>query len=134
MKALHETLPTAVPTPRGYGACRDQPGIYFYLCDYIEATQSLPDQVRLGLKLAELHHRSNSPNGMFGFYCPTYDGDQIMNTTWDSNWTTFFKRRIYEAYVLDVERNGHWKLYEDVVQVALDKLIPRLLDALTENG
>lgn len=134
MKELHVTLPMAVPTPRGYGPCRDQPGTYFHLCDYIEATQSLPDQVRLGLKLAELHHRSNSPNGMFGFYCPTYDGDQIMNTTWDSNWTTFFKRRIYEAYVLDVERNGHWKFYEDVVQVALDKLIPRLLDALTESG
>ncbi|ROW00291.1 hypothetical protein VMCG_07252 [Cytospora schulzeri] len=134
MKEIHETLPTAVPTPRGYGPCCHEPGTYFYICDYIEATRSLPDHVRLGFKLAELHHNSRSPNGMFGFHCPTYDGDQVTNTTWDSSWTRFFKRRVHEAYMLDLERNGHWKLYEDVVKVALDGLIPRLLDVLTENG
>lgn len=107
MQEIHETLPTAVPTPRGYGPYSHRPDTYFYICDYIEATRSLPDQVRLGIKLAELHYRSKSPNGMFGFYCPAYDGDQIMNTTWESNWITFFKRRIYEAYMLDFKRNGH---------------------------
>lgn len=134
MKELHDTLPTAVPTPRGYGPCLDNPGSYFYVCDYIAITNDQPDPVRLGIKLAELHHRSKSPNGLFGFYCPTYDGDQIINTTWDSSWTAFFKRRIREAYLLDLERNGHWQLYEDVVKLALDKLIPRLLYALAEDG
>lgn len=134
MKEIHDTLETAVPTPRGYGPCRDRPGTYFYVCDYIAVTHDLPDPVRLGKKLAELHHSSKSPNGMFGFHCPTYDGDQIINTTWDSSWTAFFKRRIHEAYLLDLERNGPWKLYEDVVKIALEKLIPRLLDVLTDNG
>lgn len=135
MKEIYDTLPTAVPTPRGYGQYQDQPGKHFYVCDYIAATpDDLPDPVRLGSKLAELHHRSRSPNGMFGFYCPTFDGDQTINTAWDSSWTDFFKRRIREAYLLDLERNGHWQLMEDVVRTTLNRLIPRLLDALTADG
>ncbi|KUI57890.1 Protein-ribulosamine 3-kinase, chloroplastic [Cytospora mali] len=30
--------------------------------------------------------------------------------------------------------NEFWQLYDDVVKMALDKLIPRLLDILTKNG
>jgi len=104
------------------------------VCDYIPVTHELPDPVNLGRKLAEFHHSSKSPNGQFGFYCPTFDGDQIINTTWESSWTEFFKKRIHEAYLLDLERNGYWQLYEEVVRTALDKMIPRLLDALTQKG
>ncbi|KAJ1323889.1 protein-ribulosamine 3-kinase [Microdochium nivale] len=135
MKEIHDTLPSAVPTPRGHGPCNDSPGTHFYVCDYIPVTHELPDPVELGRKLAEFHRKSKPPpNGMFGFYCPTFDGDQIINTTWESSWTEFFKKRIHEAYLLDLERNGHWKEYEDVVRTALDKLIPRLLDALVKDG
>lgn len=136
MKEILNTLPSAVPTPRGFGQCHDRPSTHFYICDYIAiaGVEALPDPVRLGKKLAEMRHRSQSPNGMFGFHCPTFDGAQVLNNTWDKSWTEFFKRRIHEAYLLDLERSGHWQLYEDVVKIALDQLIPRLLNALTANG
>lgn len=134
MKEIYDTLPTIVPVPRGYGPCRNQVGTYFYACDYISVTQDLPDPVQLGKKLADLHRRSmgKSPNGMFGFHCPTFDGNQPLNTTWTSSWTELFKSHIREAFELDLTRNRHWQLYEDIVQFVLDKLIPRLLDVLKD--
>lgn len=95
MKEIYDTLPSAVPTPRGYGPCADTPGTYLYVCDYVPVTHELPDPVALGRKLAEFHHSSKSPNGLFGFHCPTFDGDQIINTAWESSWTEFFKKRIH---------------------------------------
>lgn len=134
MKEIYDTLPSIAPVPRGYGPCRNQAGTYFYACDYVSVTPDLPDPAQLGRKLAELHHRSagKSPNGKFGFYCPTFDGNQPLNTTWTSSWTELFKTHIREAYELDLTRNPHWQLYEDVVQFVLDKLIPRLLDVLKD--
>lgn len=38
------------------------------------------------------------------------------------------------VYKLDVEVNGFWKELDDVVQVTVDKLIPRLLDVLSSEG
>lgn len=134
MKEISDTLPSAAPIPRGYGRCHSKPNTHFYICDFIATTNALPDPARLGKKLAKLHHKSQSPNGMFGFYCPTYDGAQVVNNTWTLSWTAFFKRRIHEAYIFDLQKNGYWQLYEDVVKIALDHLIPRLLDALTEDG
>lgn len=134
MLALYTALPSMVPKPRGHGQCLEQPKRYFYVCDYIAITHELPEPVRLGSKLAELHRNSESPNGKFGFHCITFDGDQPTTTTWDDSWTSFFKRRIYEAWQLDIERNGHWDKMDEVLPIALDQLIPRLLDALTSDG
>ena len=132
MKEIYDTLPTIAPKPHGFGKCR-QRDAYFFLCDYLSIKHNLPDPERLGAKLAELHHKSVSPTGMFGFHCPTFDGKLPLNTDWDPNWTSFFKKLMRGVYQLDVEVNGFWKELDDVMQITLDKLIPRLLDPLTSN-
>ncbi|KAL2255192.1 hypothetical protein VTK26DRAFT_3895 [Humicola hyalothermophila] len=94
----------------------------------------LPDPVRLGKKLAELHQRSQSPTGKFGSHCTVFDGKLPLNTAWDSSWTSFFTRLIRDVYKLDNEVNGFWQELDDAMQVTMAKLIPRLLDPLTAEG
>lgn len=133
MLEIYNTLPDFAPRPRGYGKCKFDDS-HFFLCDYLTITNELPDPVRLGEKLAELHRNSQSPTGMFGFHVKTFDGKLPLNTTWDSSWTSFFKKLIHDVYKLDVEVNGFWQELDDVMQLTLEKLIPRLLDALTADG
>ncbi|RYP57057.1 hypothetical protein DL769_009727 [Monosporascus sp. CRB-8-3] len=133
MLEIYNTTPDFAPRPRGYGKC-DRDDSYFFICDYLTITHEPPDPVRLGEKLAELHRKSKSPTGQFGFHVTTFDGKLPLNTTWDSNWTSFFKKLINDVYRLDVEVNGFWKELDDAMQVALEKLIPRLLDPLTADG
>ncbi|AEO68267.1 uncharacterized protein THITE_2117702 [Thermothielavioides terrestris NRRL 8126] len=133
MSEIYNTLPSIAPQPRGYGKCKDE-NAYFFICDYLPINHELPNPERLGKKLAELHKMSQSPTGKFGFHCTTFDGKLPLNTTWDSNWTSFFTRLVRDVYKLDVEVNGFWKELDDAMQVTFDKLIPRLLDPLTANG
>ncbi|PKS13159.1 hypothetical protein jhhlp_000501 [Lomentospora prolificans] len=133
MKEIYDTKPDFAPQPRGYGKCRDTDS-YFFICDYLTIDHELPDPVRLGKKLASLHRESRSPTGKFGFQYTTYDGMLPLNTTWDDNWTSFFTSLMRDVYNLDVKVNGLWKELDDVMQVTLRKLIPRLLDPLTADG
>ena len=133
MAEIHKTLPTFAPYPHGYGKCEDQDA-HFFICDYLTIDHELPDPTRLGEKLAELHHKSESPTGKFGFHCTTFDGKLPLNTTWDDNWTSFFTTLIRDVYNLDVEVNGFWQELEDAMKVTTEKLIPRLLDPLTADG
>ncbi|KAI1306240.1 Fructosamine kinase-domain-containing protein [Xylaria venustula] len=134
MSEIHDTMPSIAPKPRGYGECQNKKGTHFFLCDFLNITHGLPDPERLGKTLAELHLRSQSPGGQFGFHCTTFDGEKPLNTTWDSSWTRFFTRLINEVYKLEKAVNGHWQPLDDVMHITSNKLIPRLLDPLTANG
>ncbi|KAH9883934.1 Fructosamine/Ketosamine-3-kinase [Xylariomycetidae sp. FL2044] len=133
MLEIYNTLPNFAPIPRGYGKCEDGKGHFFY-CDYLDIQHQLPDPVRLGPKLAQLHSKSQSPTGQFGFHVTTFDGKLPLNTTWDSSWTSFFKKLMHDVYRLDVETNGLWKELDETMTITLEKLIPRLLDPLTSEG
>jgi fructosamine-3-kinase len=133
MSEIYKTLPSIAPQPHGYGKCKAEHA-HFFLCDYLPLKPGLPDAVRLGEKLAELHRKSQSPTGQFGFHCTTFDGKLPLTTKWDSNWTSFFTRLMRDVYNLDVEVNGFWSELDNAMQAAFDKLIPRLLDPLTSEG
>jgi protein-ribulosamine 3-kinase len=133
MSEIYNTLPGIAPQPHGYGKCEDQEA-HFFLCDYLPIDHELPDPVRLGEKLAELHRKSESPTGKFGFHCITFDGMLPLNTAWDSSWTSFFQTLMRDVYKLDVKVNGFWQELDDVMQITLEKLIPRLLNPLTAEG
>ncbi|KAK7953263.1 hypothetical protein PG988_013957 [Apiospora saccharicola] len=120
--------------PRGCGPCAERKGTYFFICDYLDLTHELPDAVDLGKKLAEFHLKSKSPTGKFGFQCTTFDGKNPLNTSWDSSWTTYFRRLMNDIYQIEKASNGYSKEFDDVIQIALNKLVPRLLDALVADG
>jgi fructosamine-3-kinase len=134
MVEIFNTVPSFAPQPLGYGQCDQDPDAHFFLCEYLTIDHVLPDPVSLGKNLAELHRKSQSPTGKFGFHCTTFDGKLPLNTTWDSDWKSFFTTLMCDVYKLDVEINGFWKELDDAMQVMLHKLIPRLLDPLTADG
>lgn len=134
MSEIHKTLPSIAPQPHGYGKCHDE-NVHFFLCDFLDITNdSLPDPVRLGRTLADLHRESQSPTGQFGFHCTTFDGKLPLTTTWNSNWTAFFTRLLQDVYALDVRVNGPWPELDAAMATTVAKVIPRLLNALTAPG
>ncbi|KAI1336663.1 Fructosamine/Ketosamine-3-kinase [Xylariaceae sp. FL0016] len=134
MAAIYQTMPGIAPRPRGFGPCDVRKGTYFFVCDYLDLTHALPDAVDLGQKLAEFHLQSRSPTGQFGFHCTSFDGKNPLSTSWDSSWTSYFRRLVHDHYQLEKAANGYWKQFDDVMQLTLDRLIPRLLDALVADG
>ncbi|MCJ1477256.1 hypothetical protein MMC13_005927 [Lambiella insularis] len=135
MSELYKTIPSLVPRPLAHGQLHlESPPTYFFLCDFVNISDRLPDPVGLGVRLAELHRNSLSPTGKFGFYVPTYDGKLPQTTGWDSSWASFFGKLLLGILRLDVEVNGPWKELEDVAIRVVEEVIPRLLGVLESEG
>lgn len=134
MFELHSTMPTIVPAPRGSGPCLDTEGAYYYICDYLEIDHRPPNSVKLAEKIAELHRRSVSPTGMFGFHTTPYDGKLPLTADWDPSWVSFYGKLLAGVYKLDIEVNGSWKELDDAMEITLRKVIPRLLGPLEQDG
>ena len=135
MKEIYKTTPSLVPKPHAWGKFKaPEPETYYFLCDFIEMKNQLPDPDRLCARLAELHRTSVSPTGRFGFHIPTYHGRFPQKVDWDSNWASFFRRLLGDALRLDLQTNGPWPDLERISERTLTKVVPRLLGALQENG
>ena len=51
---------------------------------------SAPEPVEFTSKLAELHKKSRSPTGKFGFHITTCDGKVAHVVEWEESWAVFF--------------------------------------------
>ncbi|KAB5560257.1 Fructosamine kinase-domain-containing protein [Coniochaeta sp. 2T2.1] len=133
MVELYKTMPSIVPTPRAWGQCVELDACFFLL-DYRQMDHRPPNAVKLGQKIAELHHRSVSPTGKFGFHIQPYDGKLPLMAEWDGSWISFYGKLLACVYAHDSRVNGLWKEYDDAMHLTLEKVIPRLLGALEEDG
>ena len=133
MNELYNTMPSIVPRPRAHGRCIDT-NASFFISDYLEISHRMPDPVELGCKIAELHKKSVSPTGMFGFHVPPYDGTFPLATEWDSSWMSFYQKLLKRVYEQDTHANGNWEPFDRAMELTLQRVIPRLLGPLEEDG
>ncbi len=135
MNALHQIVPRSVPRPRGHGKFKiESPLTYFFVCDFVDISDELPDPLQLGRRLSELHKNSISPTGKFGFHVPTYDGRLPQVVDWDSSWASFFGKMLLGVLQLDLVVNGPWRELEEVVGRTVKEVIPILLGNLEAEG
>jgi protein-ribulosamine 3-kinase len=103
--ALYSVAPDFVPRPVGWGTYKSDPTTHFYLCDFIEMIEELPDVHKFCARLAKMHQDSIplSPNGKFGFHVQTFEGSMYQDCTWCDSWEVFFIRAM-KAFVEQEER------------------------------
>lgn len=71
IKALYSASPDLTLEPIAWGAFAAADHVHFFLCEFVDMADDLPD-VEISVKmLAELHAKSFSPNG---FHVPTLQG------------------------------------------------------------
>lgn len=136
MSEFYKFAPDFVPKPHSWGKYASEDfEAYFLLLEYLEMeTSSMPDPLELCSKLARVHRESQSPTGQFGFEVTTCQNVYPQEVGWESNWTTFYTKLLKHVMELDLSTNGHWDDLERVERRILTSVLPRLLDALTENG
>ena len=135
MSEINNAVSGLAPKPYGRGRLRHafRP-TYFFVCEFVNFSDALPDPVKLGARLAELHKTSVSPTGKFGFYVATYDGKLPQITDWDSSWTSVFGRLLAGIARLDASTNGSWNEPDTAVDRTLSQVLPRLLGVLESGG
>ena len=102
MSELYKSAPYLVPKPHSWGRYRDdEPEAYFFLSQYIEMSDQMPDPDQLSEKLARLHRESTSPGGQYGFHVTTCQGRATQFVAWEKDWLVFFIKLL--QHVIDVD-------------------------------
>jgi protein-ribulosamine 3-kinase len=61
MSAIYGLIPSFVPKPQAWGKFKlATPETYFFLCDFVEMSNDMPDPVAFCARVAELHRISVS--------------------------------------------------------------------------
>lgn len=134
MCALHKVMPRLVPTPYAWGTYAADSNIHFFLCEFAEMNDELPDIHGLSAGLAELHVKGVNPEGKYGFHVPTLQATIPQYTDWEDLWETFFSKSIHMVMINEEKSQGADPEMQKLCEQTLEKVVPRLLRPLETGG
>lgn len=130
LATIQSCVPGLVPNVLGWGKTgAAESELYFLLEQFREMKFDLPDTSRLAKRVVDLHS-NGSPNGMFGFDVPTFNGKVNHITDWEPSWAVFFTRFLRNTIKIDEQVNGHWPELARAAVHLLEHVTPRLLGGL----
>lgn len=136
LKAIHAVSPEFAPEPYAWGRYQQEsPETYFLLAQFREVGEQPPDPVKFTARLADMHKRSVSPTGKFGFHITTCHAKLPQITDiWEESWAELYRKQLAHMIKLDEDKHGVWPELRHVCQLTIDKVIPRLLEPLQSGG
>lgn len=134
MYTIHAVLPDLVPRPIACGSYAHMADVHFFLSEFRNMTDGLPDIESFPKRVAKLHESTTSPNGMFGFDITTYHGNVPIQHGWSKTWEEYFVRTTRVLFDLEQKAQGHNQEILDMVPAYLEKVVPRLLRPLQTGG
>jgi protein-ribulosamine 3-kinase len=134
MKEISTLLPDFAPKPIAWGTYKNIPGMHFFICEYREMEEKMPDPHKFTASLAKLHQSSKSSNDKFGFHVTTYSGNLPQKTDWEESWEVFFSKSMRQALELEIQAKGPDPELDVLVPILFDEVIPRLLRPLESEG
>lgn len=130
IRAMHEAIPEFVPKPIACGTYSTIPDTHFFLCEFRDMIEDMPDPEGFGALLSKLHQKSVSPTGKFGFHITTYAGNLPQFVGWEDSWEAFFTKSMRQALDLEIERKGPSDELHALSDALFERVIPRLLRPL----
>jgi hypothetical protein len=123
MHALYTVAPDMVPEPLGWGTLEANPDGHFFLCEFVNLADEIPDPSLVCKKLAGLHKKSitMSPNGMYGFEVTTCNGTFPQDNRWNDSWEAFFAQQMDGAFKAEEEVQGFSEDYQRLLRRSLRK-------------
>lgn len=135
MKEIYKFMPSLAPKPYAWGRFKlAAPETHFFLCEFLNLSNDMPDPTRFSARVAELHHVSKSPTGNFGFPAPNCHGKIRQDLEWDSSWASFYTQLLTSLCIIEIGVNGPWPEYERVFEKVVSHVIPQLLEPLQSHG
>ncbi|KKY27863.1 hypothetical protein UCRPC4_g00843 [Phaeomoniella chlamydospora] len=134
MKAIHAVMPEFVPEPVAVGTYASNSDVHFYLMGFLDMTDETPGPEALPKKVAEMHEKCTSPNGNYGFHVPTNMGALVQPNTWNESWESYYTDMLQRCFKWEQAMHGKNPEMEELFEVIVLKVIPRLLRPLETGG
>ncbi|KAK8013387.1 hypothetical protein PG991_008980 [Apiospora marii] len=134
MSALYKLVPKMVARPVAWGSFEEMPDTHFFVCDYHEMRDEIPDINVFPALVADFHKRSAAPGGKFGYPNPTFGGKNPQYFPPSDTWEECFRKGMEGIFAAELATQGPNEEWERLTKLTLTKTIPRLLGALEANG
>ena len=136
-KAFYGYAPLNIPKPIAWGNHKSDEDMWFYLAEYHNMVDKVPDVQQFVAIIVKIHQESmgRSPTGKFGFDVKTHLGNVSVNNDWEETWEKFFTRIMKS--MLEVEELSQGKEdyeFQQLMEKLITKVIPRLLRPLESEG
>ncbi|KAH8886230.1 hypothetical protein GQ53DRAFT_828231 [Thozetella sp. PMI_491] len=75
MTTLYQIMPEMVAPPVAWGSYESSPDTHFFVCEFRELSDDIPDPYPFASPMAELHKRGVNAEGKFGMPSVTFGGN-----------------------------------------------------------
>ncbi|KUI69173.1 Protein-ribulosamine 3-kinase, chloroplastic [Cytospora mali] len=137
MKVFYDIMPEMVAEPIGWGAYKNDPDAYFFVCRFEELTGDIPNSGDFPELLAELHKRSESTAtnpGEFGYPITSWGGTNPVRYPSSQSWEECFTKCMELTFAMEEETHGPDDEMTRLREGLMTKVIPRLLRPLETEG
>src|SRR5262245_40870681 len=95
-RAVHFAIPKHVPKPLGWGTYKAEPETHFYISEFVDMMDDLPEACDWGETVARLHISTSgkSPGGKFGFGVTTYLANVAVDNSWTDSWELLWAQQM----------------------------------------
>lgn len=136
-RALHQFATQNIPKPIASGNYKSSEDTWFYLAEYHDMVDEVPDPRQFVSVVASIHQESmgKSPTGRFGFDVQTHLANIPSDNGWEDTWESFFTKAM--RTMLEIEGRSQDKNdieLEDLKEKLFTNIIPRLLRPLETGG
>ncbi|PMD43817.1 hypothetical protein L207DRAFT_510291 [Hyaloscypha variabilis F] len=133
-KAIHAVIPRNVPRPVAHGTYTKNSDRHFFLSTFHEMEDEMPPAQQFVSVVAELHQKSVSPTGKFGFHVTTHAGNYPLQNSWCDSWEEFFVRQLKTEIIWERGVQGQNDEMDELYEAMFKNVIPRLLRPLQTGG
>ncbi len=134
--ALFAYAPENVPKPLGWDKYRSDPNTYFYLAEFHDMVDELPNPLDFASLIAKIHRDSmgKAPGGRFGFHVPTHLANIPVENSWQDSWETWYTSAMKHMFDLEAMSHEQYEELEELKNGLFNQVIPRLLRPLESGG
>lgn len=132
----YKFAPANVPKPIAAGAYRSNAQTCFFLAEFCEMKDEMPDPSALMEVLVHVHKTSmgKSPCGKYGFHVPTHLANIPNNNSWKTTWEAFFAQLMQAMFEHEEKTHGREARLDALKAGLFERVIPRLLRPLESGG
>lgn len=134
MKMMYQAMPNFVPRPIAYGTYKEYPDAWFFLCEFRDLVDELPDVEEFSEMVAELHTRGANPGGKFGWPYGVFAGRNPRIYPESDSWEETFSQGLSATFDLEERVQGPDEEWSQLRKDLFEKVIPRLLRPLQTGG
>ena len=131
---FYEYVPNHVPKPYAWGIYQADPSTSFYLCEFHDMTDEVPEYRKFVSIIAKIHKASMGQREKYGFDLPTHLANIPNDNTWQDSWEVWFAQAMKQMFRIEEMAHGKDDELDLLKKDLFEKVIPRLLRPLETGG